>query len=46
MIAFDNTLEVAATGTVNLSGSVDMVAQIADGHINADGHVTLPSTGA
>jgi alpha-tubulin suppressor-like RCC1 family protein len=40
------TVEIGTPGTVSLSGGVDMVAQIAAGHINADGHVTLTSTGS
>jgi hypothetical protein len=39
------TVEIGTPGTVNLSGGVDRVAQIAAGRINADGHVTLTSTG-
>ena len=40
------TVEIGTPGTVSLSGGVHMGAQIAAGHINADGHVTLTSTGS
>jgi hypothetical protein len=39
------TVEIGRPGTVSLSGGVDMVGQIAAGRINADGHITLTSTG-
>ena len=40
------TVEIGTPGTVSLSGGVDLVGQIAAGRINADGHITLTSTGS
>lgn len=40
------TAEIGTPGTVSLSGGVEMVGQIAAGHISADGHITLTSTGS
>ncbi len=39
-------VDLATPGTVILSGSVDMVGQIAAGHITADGTAILASAGA
>lgn len=40
------TVEIGTPGTVGLSGGVDMMGQLAAGHINADGHVTHTCAGS
>lgn len=40
------TVEIGTPGTVTRSGGLDMVGQIAAGHLHADGDVALTSIGA